>query len=173
MCFFRVPASPNEFPHCAHLCTFSPVWVIMCVLKVSARPNDFLHSGQVWVFSPLWVSNFQTVSKTEWLLALHTSVSLFFAVSDHVPLQTSCSIKWFLTFWTNLHIWSTASKQKPRPLALVSRIWTLPLTEFYWLRFDMIRLIWSLSLLLSRLLCHSFVMKMKERDILKMIGPSP
>ena len=56
MCLFRVPASPNDSPHSAHLCTFSKVWVIMCLLNVPASPNDLLHSEQVWVFTPLWVS---------------------------------------------------------------------------------------------------------------------
>ena len=56
MWLFRFPARPNEFPHSAHLYTFSPVWVIMCLLRSLACPNDFLHSEQVWIFSPLWVS---------------------------------------------------------------------------------------------------------------------
>ena len=56
MCCFRSPARPNELPHCVHLCTFSPVWVIMCVLNFPASPKDFSHSVQVWDFTPLWVS---------------------------------------------------------------------------------------------------------------------
>ena len=32
MWLFRFPAQPKEPPHSAHLCTFSPVWVIMCIL---------------------------------------------------------------------------------------------------------------------------------------------
>ena len=56
MCCFRTKALPNKSPHSSHLCTFSPVWVIMCLLNVHASPNDFLHSEQVWIFTPLWVS---------------------------------------------------------------------------------------------------------------------
>ena len=56
MCCFRCSARPNEFPHFAHLCTFSPVWLSMCLLSVPAWPNDFAHSEQVCVFSPVWVS---------------------------------------------------------------------------------------------------------------------
>ena len=56
MCCFRTKALPNKSPHSSHLCTFSPVWVILCFLKVPASPNDFLHSEQVWIFTPLWMS---------------------------------------------------------------------------------------------------------------------
>ena len=56
MWLFRFPARPNEPPHSAHLCTFSPVWVIMCILNEPASLNAFIHSEQVWAFTPLWVS---------------------------------------------------------------------------------------------------------------------
>ena len=56
MCTFRCAARPNKFPHSAHLCTFSPVWVSMCLINFPASPNDFLHSEQIWIFTPLWVS---------------------------------------------------------------------------------------------------------------------
>ena len=56
MCLFRFPAWPNESPHCAHMWTFSSVWMIMCLLKLPVLPKDFSHSEQVWVFTPLWVS---------------------------------------------------------------------------------------------------------------------
>ena len=56
MWLFRFPARPNEPPHSAHLCTFSPVWVIMCLLNVPASPKDYSHSEQLWIFTPLWVS---------------------------------------------------------------------------------------------------------------------
>ena len=56
MWLFRFPARPNEPPHFAHLCTFSPVWVIKCILNEPASLNAFIHSEQVWAFTPLWVS---------------------------------------------------------------------------------------------------------------------
>ena len=40
MCLFRDTARPQDSLHCAHLCTFFPVWIIMCVLRWPAWLND-------------------------------------------------------------------------------------------------------------------------------------
>ena len=37
MCLFRDTARPQDSLHCAHLCTFFPVWIIMCVLRSLAK----------------------------------------------------------------------------------------------------------------------------------------
>ena len=42
-CFFKCPARPNDLLHCAHLCNFSPVWIIMWILRWQTHSNPFLH----------------------------------------------------------------------------------------------------------------------------------
>ena len=54
--FFKCPARPNDLLHCAHLCNFSPVWIIMWILKWLTHSNPFLHCANLCAFSPEWVS---------------------------------------------------------------------------------------------------------------------
>ena len=49
-------ASANDLLHCAHLCDFSPVWIIMWVLSLPAKTNDLLHSAHLCDFSTERVS---------------------------------------------------------------------------------------------------------------------
>ena len=74
----------------AHLCSFSPVWMIMC----SKWPNDFLHSEQVGVFTPLWMS---MCSWTPLLPGAQSStvfVLMFLGAapppSIRIPMRNSC-----------------------------------------------------------------------------------
>ena len=41
-CFFKCPARPNDLLRCAHLCNFSPVWIIMWFLRWLTHSNPAL-----------------------------------------------------------------------------------------------------------------------------------
>ena len=42
----KLLTSLNDLLHLAHLCGFSPLWIMMCFLRVPALLNDFLHWAQ-------------------------------------------------------------------------------------------------------------------------------
>ena len=92
MCCIRLSALPKECSHSAHLCSFSPEWVIMCFRKISAWPNDFLHSEQVWVFNPLWVGMclFRYLARPNYLL--HCTEMCVLVFSDVLPDQMTSYI---------------------------------------------------------------------------------
>ena len=116
-CLLRITARSNESPHCAHLCNFCPVWVIInwsCASSILLFHQMYssLHCG----FEQM---PFKISSLTKLPIALDTGDILFSDMGCHVTIQISSLIKWLLAFWAKMHLFPTIWEQMPRHFTLV------------------------------------------------------
>ena len=60
-CLLRCTVWLNDLLHCAHLWSFTPVWVSRWVFRRPVWLNDLLHCGQLCCNFPMWLLRFPVV----------------------------------------------------------------------------------------------------------------
>ena len=93
-CLFRWASRPNDLLHWAHLCSFSPVWVIRCLFRWADKPKDLSHWAHLCNFAPLWVRRCQITCWTKRFVALSTFSQLRSRMRQQMPAQIAGIWKW-------------------------------------------------------------------------------